>query len=133
MMFDFVKNIFKDSKKAEMRPELKEIKKLIDETADLNRFDYDQEMTNLVSVLQKHFRKVRDDQMRIDRDEYADKEADLKKRYSEINIGYIKALQKEIAIAMNAHDQQNVLIVLGRIEEEFKKINSEVAENGRKN
>ena len=132
-MFDFVKNIFKDSKKAEMRPELKEIKKLIDETADLNRFDYDQEMTNLVSVLQKHFRKVRDDQMRIDRDEYADKEEDLKKRYSEIHMGYIKALQKEIAIAMNAHDQQNVLIVLGRIEEEFKKINSEVAENGRKN
>lgn len=131
-MFDFVKNIFKDSKKVEMRPELKEIKKLIDETADLNRFDYDQEMSNLVSVLQKHFRKVRDDQMRIDKDEYDDKEEDLKKRHSDTIKKYNEALQKEITVAMNAHDQQAILVVLGRIDEEFNKLNSEVVGNGRK-
>ena len=135
-MFDFVKNIFKDSKKVEMRPELKEIKKQFDQhiipksaEVSLNKiFNYEEEMANLVFVLQRHFRKVREDQMSIDKDEYADKEADIKKGHSETIKKYNEALQAEIDIAMKAHDQQNVLVVLGRIQNKF----NEVAGNGRK-
>ena len=113
-MFDW---IFKRNQ----RPDLAELKKMIEHPVSKAHYNETEESKHLLNVIQiavKNYIEARDT-------DTAQHITDVRK---EADKKIIDILQKEIDTAMKAHDQQNVLIVLGRMEGKIK----EVAGNGRK-
>jgi hypothetical protein len=113
-MFDW---IFKRNQ----RPDLTEYKKLVEQPVIPKKYVETEEAKHLINVIQiavKNYIEARDSDMA---QQITDVKKDIGKKLKDI-------LQKEIDTAMKAHDQQNVLMVLGRMEEKL----NEVVGNGRK-